>query len=74
MGTWTEDLRGILASLGCLIGDSPCPISVALEENQTEEVPPVNPTHSITSVFAHLDQTAAVFHESRIVYDIYQRC
>ena len=51
-------------TLGCLFGDSPCPISAVLEENQMEKVPPTNPTHPITSVFPHLDQTATAFCES----------
>ena len=39
---------------GCFIGDTPCPIGVAPEENQMEKVPPTNVTHPITSVFLHI--------------------
>ena len=53
--------------LGHPIGDNPCPISMAIEENQTEEVPPTNPTHPITSVFPHLDQMATAFCKSGTV-------
>ena len=35
----------IQCPLGHLMGHSPSPISMALEENQTEEAPPANPTH-----------------------------
>ena len=50
--------------LGYLIGDNPCPIGMALEENQMEEAPPTNPTHPITSVFLHPDQMATAFCKS----------
>ena len=53
--------------LACHIGDNPCPISAALEENQMEEVPPTNPTHPITSVFPHPDQMATAFCISRTI-------
>ena len=39
---------------GCFIGDTPCPIGMAPEENQMEKAPPANPTHPITSVFPHI--------------------
>ena len=51
--------------LGQLIGDKPCLIGSALEENQMEEVPPTNPKHPITSVFPHPDQMATTFCKSR---------
>ena len=59
-----EDSREILASLRPPIGDNPCPIGMALEENQMEEALPTNLTHPITSVFPHPDQMATTFHES----------
>ena len=40
---------------GHLFRDSPCPIGVALEENQMENGPPANLTHPITTLFPHSD-------------------
>ena len=70
LGIWMEDSRGNGFPWAAISGTPP-PIGTALEEIQTEKVPPANPQHPVTCFPMHADQAAA--HYLWITQDIHQQ-